>query len=216
MPSVSQPSELSSHVSSPPGAWPLPRFTSTCLPCLHRGGGDSTVCLSAPTPPLFTSLSSYTCSTTHKLFKGGGAPLIVQQSKSEMSILNEDAKAIDTPTPNPHPPLLVEAPLWLFRLLPAQVPLTRLVRPVPPSTKGRRAGSRGVALLKSEGLSEAAPVQTSVSLTKRGAEGNEGQVCVMVSSPTPPPLSEGYAALLASGGLKDSPSEDHKAKVWQD
>lgn len=29
----------------------------------------------------------------------------MQESKSEMSILDEDAKFIDTPTRNPHPPL---------------------------------------------------------------------------------------------------------------
>ena len=82
----------------------------------------------------------------------------------------------------------------------------------PLNTKGGCPGSGGVVLLKCEGLSGAAPVQTSVSFTKRGAEGNEGQVYVMVCSPP----SEGHAALLASGGLKDSPLAEHKAEVWQD
>lgn len=55
--------------------------------------------------------------------------MIMQEAKCEMSVLDEDAKIIDTPLPqsSPFTPLLGEAPLLPFRLLPVQIP------PPPPS-----------------------------------------------------------------------------------
>jgi len=98
-----------------------------------------------------------------------------------MSTLNEVAEFIDTP-PNPRPPPsrlkhhygFSGCFLYRFFFFP-------LVQPL--HTKGGRPGSGGIALLKCEVLSGGALVQTSVSPTRRGAEGNEGQVCVMVSTP---------------------------------
>lgn len=47
----------------------------------------------------------------------------MQEAKSEMSVLDEDANIIDTPLPqsSPFTPLLGEAPLLPFRLLPVQI-----------------------------------------------------------------------------------------------
>lgn len=101
-----------------------------------------------------------------------------------MSVLGEDAKFINTPPPHPFLlSLLAEAPLWLFRLLPVHIffPVFSLL----PNTKGACSGSVCVALLKCEGLSGSALIETSVSLTKREIQGNEGQVCVMASSLLP-------------------------------
>lgn len=85
--------------------------------------------------------------------------------------------------------------------------------PPPLNTKGGCPGSGGVALLKCEGLSGAALVQTSVSLTKRGAEGNEGRgLCNGLLSP---PLRRS-GSIVGQRRSKRSPLEEHKAEVWQD
>lgn len=83
----------------------------------------------------------------------------MQEAKSEMSVLDEDAKIIDTPLPqsSPFTPLLGEAPLLPFRLLPVQIFFLFPHLPPPLNTKGGCPGSGGVVLLKCEGLPGAAP-----------------------------------------------------------
>lgn len=86
----------------------------------------------------------------------------MEEAKSEMSILGEDAKFIDTPLAslNPHPsfPLIAEAPFCFFKLLPVEISMPP-PRHLLPSlhTKGGCPGSEGVAVLKYEGLCGAAP-----------------------------------------------------------
>lgn len=90
-------------------------------------------------------------------------------------------KMLDSSTPPPRiltlSPPLSSSTIKAFQAASCTDFFPRL--PPPLNTKGGCPGSGGVPLLKCEGLSGA----TSVSLTKRGAEGNEGQVCVMVSTP---------------------------------
>lgn len=71
----------------------------------------------------------------------------MEEAKSEMSILDEDAGFIDTPLPPRalilHCPLIAEAPLWFFKLLPVEIFTFPLICSPTLHTKGGCRGPEG-------------------------------------------------------------------------